>query len=108
MSRRTIVVATGWALGGVIMLLAVVALALLLADLVAFDGTCSGSLLPFIGAQASRPCGFGEYFAAHGGFTLQVLVMTSWPIALLFVVVAVLVAGRLERGRRGGQGGGED
>jgi hypothetical protein len=83
--------ALAWSLGCVALVTLAVALGLLLVDLSRFDGSCPGSLLPFVGETQPRDCDFNDYFAGHGLFTLRLLVATTWPIALLFVVVAVAI-----------------
>ena len=93
--------ALAWSLGSVAFAVIGVALYLLVVDLLLFDGHCPGSLLPFLGDPAPRECGFSEYFGGRGLFTLQVLVATVWPIALLFVVVAAAFGAARDRQRAG-------
>lgn len=89
MQRPATRLALVWSLGSVMVALAGIALILLLTDLQAYQGSCEGSLLPFLGDPRPRACSFVEYFEGHGLFTLRVLLGTLWPIAMLFVVLAV-------------------
>ncbi|MDX1594120.1 MAG: hypothetical protein R3298_07720 [Gammaproteobacteria bacterium] len=75
--------------GVVLAALAGLFLLLLVRDLVAFDGTCNDSLLPFLADSEPRACEFTEYFERHGLFAFEVIVITAWPVAVLFVVLAV-------------------
>ncbi len=92
--------ALAWSLGSVTLALVMLALGLLLVDLLRYDGHCAGSLLPFLGDPQPRACTFAEYFDRNGGFTLRVMVASVWPVALLFVTVAVAFG--LARDRRDG------
>ena len=97
---RAVRLALAWSLGSIVLATVAVALSLLLVDLLQYDGRCPGSLLPFLGDPEPRTCSFGEYFGGHGLFTFKVVVMTVWPIALLFVSVAAAIGLARDRQRR--------
>jgi hypothetical protein len=101
MRWRATRLALAWSLGSVAIALIGVVLYLLVVDVLLYDGHCPGSLLPFLGDPGPRACEFTEYLDGHGLFTLQVLVATVWPIALLFVVVAVAFGVARDRQRAG-------
>ena len=92
--------ALAWSLGSIALATIMVALGLLLVDLQQYAGNCPGSLLPFLGDPEPRACSFGEYFTGHGLLTFEALVRSVWPIALLFVSVAVAFGLAMDRQHR--------
>ncbi len=97
-STRT---ALAWSLGSVVLATLALAFYLLVVDLLRYDGHCPGSLLPFLADPQPRTCAFTDYFDRSGLFALRIVVATVWPIALLFVGVAVGVGMARDRQRRG-------